>query len=324
MPRTAERKDLNLKALELFQTCARCGSLKATAQQAGLSVSTVSHHLKSLEDHVGAELFNHARRPLTLTPKGHAFLRNIDVALLAIRKAKAEAAAGAVTEVRHLRIGAIDDLDSDITPQLAVYLKGVMPACSFSFSTNSSHMLIEMLRNRELDLAVTTAPTEHLRDLREIPLIKDPFIIAAPAHLKMTPDDLLRAETGLPFLRFSENLVIGRQIEAQLRRLGHVPAFEFECDNNQTLMAMIGAGAGWAITTPMLYARAQRFHAKATIHPFPSRRFARNLSIVVTPDCTRSVLSLIDTKLRDLIRTNAIMPVCQAAPWLEGQFAFTT
>lgn len=74
--------------------CAEKGSLLAASQDTGLSISTVSHHLRSLEDHLGLELFNRDRRPMMLTPKGRAFLRNIDPALLAIRKAKAEASAG--------------------------------------------------------------------------------------------------------------------------------------------------------------------------------------------------------------------------------------
>ena len=97
----AHRKDLSLKWLELFQICARKGSLQDTAAETGLSISTVSHHLKSLEDHLGIALFDHSRRPMVLTPKGHVFLRNIDDALLAIRKAQAEASSGNLTEARY-------------------------------------------------------------------------------------------------------------------------------------------------------------------------------------------------------------------------------
>ena len=101
----ASQKDLSLKWLELFQITADKGALQAVAEETGLSVSTVSHHIRSLEEHLGVALFDHGRRPLVLTAKGRAFLANIEGALLAIRRAKAEAAAGDVVEASHLRIG---------------------------------------------------------------------------------------------------------------------------------------------------------------------------------------------------------------------------
>ena len=127
MTQNAPRKELSLKGLELFQICAEKGSLQAAADDTGLTISTVSHHLKNLEAHLGVELFNHARRPMVLTPKGRIFLRGIDEALFAIRKAKAEAASGTLAEASHLRIGTIEDFESDIIPELAVYLSKKMP-----------------------------------------------------------------------------------------------------------------------------------------------------------------------------------------------------
>lgn len=150
MPRTAQ-KDLSLKALELFQLCARKGSLQAAAQDSGLSLSTVSHHLRSLEEQLGVQLFNHARRPMVLTPRGEVFLRNIDDALLAIRKAKAEASSGSISDASYLRVGAIEDFDSDIVPELAVFLSERMPKCDFTYVTEHSHKIIELLRNHQLD-----------------------------------------------------------------------------------------------------------------------------------------------------------------------------
>lgn len=321
MPRRSARQELNLKSLEVFQACAREGSLQAATEQTGLSVSTISHHIRSLEEALGVALFNHARRPMTLTPKGRAFLRNIDVALVALRKARAEASAGTVTEAGHLRIGAIEEMDSDITPDLAVYLNTHMPRCELSFSTNTSRAILDMLGRHELDLGITTAPTERLRDLRETPLLKDPFVIAAPAQSDIAASGFLKETCALPFLHFSQDLIIARQIEAQLRRIGLSLPLRFESDNNQTLMAMVAAGAGWTITTPMLFSRARQFHAKLRIHPFPGRKFARNLSLLSTPDCAHSVLQLVDRRLRALITEHAITPLCVDASWLKNDFA---
>ncbi|WP_435311448.1 LysR family transcriptional regulator [Primorskyibacter sedentarius] len=324
MPRKSAPKDLSLKSLELFQICARKGSLQAASQETGLTLSTVSHHLRNLEDNLGVELFNHARRPMVLTPKGRAFLRNIDDALLSIRKAKAEASAGSVTEARNLRLGTIEDFDSDIVPELAVFLSSSMPACNFMYHTDSSHMIIEMLRNRQLDLGIITAPTDSLTDLQDRTLLRDPFVVVLPRGCEESLEDVVAGHTKLPFLRFSASLMIARQIESQLRRIGVSSPHRFECSNNQTLMAMVAAEAGWTITTPLLFSRAKRFHPKVQMRRFPGKSFSRTLLLVSTPDCSQSVIELVDAKIRSLIRDRAITPFHQSDPWLSDSFKLLT
>lgn len=320
MSNPTSRKGLSLKWLELFQICARNGSLSATAQETGLSISTVSHHLRSLEDHLGVALFNHARRPMVLTPKGHVFLRNIDIALHAIRKAKAEASAGDLSEASYLRLGTIEDLDSDVTPELAVYLSETMQGCDFLYHTASSHEIIEMLRDRELDLGIATTPSERLRDLQDRPLLRDPFVVVLPSSLERSVSDLVGGRSKLPFLQFSSDLIIAGQIEAQLRRLGVALPHKFECGSNQTLMAMVASGAGWTITTPLLFSRAKRFQPNLRMHPFPGKRFSRTLSLVTTPDCSRSVLDLVNRKIREALERQVIRPLVERTRWLEDQF----
>ncbi len=320
MSRNSSRKDLNLKTLELFQICARKGSLQAASNDTGLSISTVSHHLRGLEEHLGVALFDHTRRPMILTPRGQVFLRNIDDALRSIGKAKAEASAGNLTEASYLRLGTIEDFDSDIIPELAVYLSASMRRCKFMYHTDSSYEIIEMLHNRQLDLAITSKPTERLRDLQDRPLLRDPFVVVLPIGNELSPADVVNNQKKLSLLRFSSNTIIGRQIESQLRRMGLSFPNQFECDNNQTLMAMVAAGAGWTITTPLLFSRARRFQPQLRMHQFPGKSFARELAIVATQDCSRSVLDLVDKKVRTLITKRAIKPFHKSNPWLVDSF----
>lgn len=315
------KKDLSLKALELFQLCARKGSLQAAAQDSGLSLSTVSHHLRSLEEQLGVQLFNHARRPMVLTPRGEVFLRNIDDALLAIRKAKAEASSGSIADASFLRVGAIEDFDSDILPELAVFLSNRMPKCDFSYVTEHSHKIIEMLRNHQLDIGVVAGLSERLGDLLDQPLLRDPFVVVAPKNSDLQIEDIVTGKSNLPFLRFASSLIISRQIESQLRRVGHSHPHRFECDSNQTLMAMVASGAGWTITTPLLYTRAQRFHGRVAMHQFPGKSFARTVSILRAPDCSNTVGDLFDTRMRKMISELAIEPLLVAQPWLKDSFS---
>jgi DNA-binding transcriptional LysR family regulator len=320
MVTASSNKDLSLKWLELFQTYARTSSLQETADETGLSISTVSHHLRNLESHLGVPLFDHARRPMVLTPTGHNFLRNIAQAMQGIRRATAEASAGNIANASYLRLGTIEDLDSDVTPELAVYLSQKMPDCDFLYRTANSHEIIKMLRHRELDLGIVTSPQKAAVDLIDWPLLRDPFVAVLPVSADSTLPDIVEGKTKLPFLQFSSDLFIAGQIEAQLRRLGvHLPN-KFECGNNQTLMAMVAAGAGWTITTPLLFSRARRFQPQLRMLPFPGKHFARTLSLITSPDCARSVIDLVSHRVRQELSKQIIADTHRSIPWLKDQF----
>ena len=83
---------------------------------------------------------------------------------------------------------------------------------------------------------------------------------------------------------------------------------------------MVAAGAGWTITTPLLFSRALQFHPRLRMHPFPGAQFARTLAIVASPDCAGSVLDLVDARMRTLVRERALAPLQQSAPWLAESF----
>ena len=79
--------------------------------------------------------------------------------------------------------------------------------------------------------------------------------------------------------------------------------------SNSRPVAMVAANAGWTITTPLLFSRAARFHGDLRMHRFPGKAFARTLALMSTPDCSRSVVELVDAEMRDLIRQHVIEPL---------------
>ncbi|EBA15339.1 transcriptional regulator, LysR family protein [Roseobacter sp. SK209-2-6] len=315
-----QRTDLSLKWLEVFQLAASLGSAQAVARETGLSISTVSHHLHRLEDQLGVSLLDHKKRPMVLTPAGSIFLKYIEEALGLIRKAQAEASSGNLHEARQLRLGLIEDFDSEIGPELAVYLASHMPKCSFTHHTRASHDILELLRKRRIDIGLANRPGETVHDLQETPFLRDPFVLALPVNTPFEPEDFLAGQTNLPFLRYSTAEIISGQIETQLRRLKIALPQRFEIESNQTLMAMVASGNGWAVTTPLCYMRAKRFHRQVKLHPFPEKSFARHLSMFATPECAKTSQQIVHKTLQNLVLKRALKPALEMMPWLHGMF----
>ena len=69
------RRDLPpLRALTAFEAAARLGSFRLAAGELGITRSAVSHQVKSLEQHLGIQLFRRDARRAELTQSGHILL----------------------------------------------------------------------------------------------------------------------------------------------------------------------------------------------------------------------------------------------------------
>ncbi len=315
-----KQSKLSLKWLEVFLLTARSGAVQEAAREAGLSVSTVSHHLRSLEDTLGMSLFDHARRPLRLTPTGAVFHRYVEEALWLLRKAETELRSGALSETRELSLGLIEDFDSEIGPELARSLAAGMPRCRFRHLTRPSHEILTLLRHQEIDIGIAARPQFDPEDLIERPLMREPFALAVPEGDTTPPEDYLAGRSPRPLLRYSSNQFMAGQIEQQLRRLHVTVDGRFEFESNQTLMSMVAEGDGWAITTPLNYIRARPLHRQIALVPFPAKGFARYLSVYTTETAADPVVNSVVGTLRRLIAERAIQPAVERMPWLEGQF----
>ncbi|RKF15440.1 LysR family transcriptional regulator [Roseovarius spongiae] len=315
-----KRSSLSLKWLEVFELAAQRGSVQAVAEETGLSVSTVSHHIRALESALGVALLDHSRRPMVVTAAGAAFLRDVDAGLRLIRRAETQARAGPLPETRALSLALIEDFDSEIAPELARMLAEGMPRCVFRHLTRPSHEILQLLRNRDIDLGVATRPQFEPPELGEYPLLRDPFVLAAPAGSGDGAEAHLAGETGLPLLRYTGRQIIGAQIEAHLRRLRIDLPNRFEFESNQSIMGLVAAGGGWAITTPLNFMRARRFHRDIALMPFPGKGFARTVSLFAPEDHAGAAADTVTGALRQLIQARAIDPAVERMPWLADQF----
>ncbi|WP_298837913.1 LysR family transcriptional regulator [uncultured Roseobacter sp.] len=313
------RSKLSLKSLELFRETARCGQIRTVAREAGLSVSTVSHHLSQLEEALGVALLDHARRPMALTAEGAAFLEYVDDALDILRKAESAALTGRLSDVRNLRLALIEDFDSSVAPDLARLLARDMTSCRFVHLTRPSHDILALLHSRKIDIGIATRPQSPPDGMTEWPVLRDPYVLAMPAGASAAPADMLSSQSDLPFLRYSDDQLIGKQISAHLRRQRIDLPHRFQFESNQSLMGMIADGTGWAITTPTNYLRARRFRDRVKIAPLPGREFARYISVFARADFDPMTTQIVRNHMRSLISDSVVTPAVDKMPWLIGK-----
>lgn len=76
-----------LNALRAFEAAGRHESFTRAAEELGVAHSSISRHVRGLEDRLGAQLFKETSRGVTLTQAGHAYLADIRPAFEVIAEA---------------------------------------------------------------------------------------------------------------------------------------------------------------------------------------------------------------------------------------------
>jgi DNA-binding transcriptional LysR family regulator len=313
-------KSLSLRWLEVFQLIAKSGSIQKVASETGLSISTVSNHMRSLETALGVELVDHSRRPMGLTPAGEVFSRYVREGLTALKRGEAEIRSGNWQHATALRLALIDEFDNQVAPELFRFLAHALPRCNFRHFTRPSHEITAKLQEHKLDAGVASRPAGKTDGLVEYPLLRDPFIVILPESFQGGAEDVLAPESDLPFLRYSRDYTIGKQIEIQLTRSKFSLPNRFELECNHSIVGLVAEGSGWAITTAASYRRAERFHSNVKALPFPGRNFVRTVSLFTTDVYPASTSLLIHKVLSRLIKQNFCDPMNAKLPWLENDF----
>ena len=307
---------VSLRALELLDQLERTGSMRDAAARIGLSPSAASQQLKNLERALGHPLVEHGRRPLGLGRGGAAYLEHVRAALAHLRQGASELALEDLGSLRSLRVGVIDDFDAEVTPQLGVALARMLEAAELTLTTAPSLRLLDDLVAREVDLGVAAGPLELPAGIVEIPLLRDAFLLATPRGHLSAPPESLEALAPLPFLRYDDGLLQGRQIGAQLARLRLDPPGRVRLDSNRAIFALVANGSGWTISTAVGFLRARRFHDRVDLHRLPFASFSRTVSLLHRPDWMPEIALTVARILSDILRERVVEPGREAIPWI--------
>lgn len=312
-------KGVTLRGLEVFEALAASGSVAQAAEATGLSQPAVSQQMRNLEAALGADLVDHGRRPMTLTPAGRTFLARSREVLALLRQAQSELTVMDLAHLSRLTLGMIDDFENDLTPRLVTILAESMSRCHFKLVSAPSHEISAAMKARKLDIAVAASGGQALDGVLEFPLVRDPFMLVTPRGVLDRAGSAEALMHGLPFLRHDRDQFIGRQVEAHLARLKLSFADRFEIGTHLSLMTLVARGVGWTITTPLGYMRAGRFHDEIQAHELPFKPFSRTISLFAGADFADEVPQGVARSVRSLVQELVIAPALRQLPWLDGQ-----
>lgn len=258
--RDSDFADISLRALQVFSVVEETGSMTAAAACVGTSRSAVSQQIANLETLLGARLLDRTSRPLVLTPTGVTLLGYARRILDAMGEAQAELLGSSPSVLAALRIGIIDDLDASITPEIVKHLHDHFPHVELSISSGRSDDMTRQLEQRLADIVLSGQVPEDSLRYEDFPILREPFIVVAPAGVIDASQDMAQQLEQRPYIRYNAGMPMGRTIAQHLRRLRLDYQSPASFDASRSVFAMARNCDGWAITTPLclLDSRADR------------------------------------------------------------------
>lgn len=310
---------ITLWGIEVFMAAADERSISAAAKRLGASPSAVSQQLTNLEGAVGATLLQRNARPVRLTPAGEILKRRAQVILNEAAQARAELAMSDLSMLTRFRLGMIEDLEVDVTPQLLTHMAGELKTSQFLLETGASHYLYDLLESRALDVIVAAELNTGDVWAEVHPLLREGFVVAAPKGKIKPAGDTLRQLRRLPLIQYTQRHYMGRLLSAHLARQNLSLPHRFELDSYHAILALVGQGAGWTILPPLALMRAARFRDQIDVLELPFEPLSRTISLTARKDILQDMPARVAQTLRPILQDMIVTPALAEYPFLKDQ-----
>lgn len=299
---------ITLWGIEVFMAAADERSISAAAKRLGASPSAVSQQLTNLESAVGATLLQRNARPIRLTPAGEIMHRRAQSILNEAAQARAELAMADLSRLTRFRLGMIEDLEADVTPQLLTHMASELKGCQFLLETGASHYLYDQLDARALDVIVAAELGAESDWVEVHPLMREGFVVAAPKGVIHRDGDVQRQLKRMPMVQYTQRHYMGRLVNAHLARQNLTLTHRFEIDSYHAILALVSQGTGWTILPPLALMRARRFEDQIDVLELPFEPLSRTISLTARKGILQDMPRRVAETLRPIMQKAIVDP----------------
>jgi DNA-binding transcriptional LysR family regulator len=239
---------MDLHQLRVFRSAVKSGGFTRAGEELHLSQSTVSQHIKLLEDELGCPLFLRVGKRVQVTEAGKVLLQYAERIFRDLKNAEM-----AVREMNALKRGTVrlgvgpTTLIYRLPPVLGDY-KRRFPDIELIVHSGTTEFLLQALRSQHIDLAVVM-PTGSEAGLSVKPLGREEMVIVLNRDHPFARRRTIEAAelSALRFILYEKNTAMQNVIDRFFSSLGVAPRITMEVENNEAIKSLVRAGLGSSI-----------------------------------------------------------------------------
>lgn len=270
---------ISLKQIHYALAVEKHHHFKKAADECAISQSALSTAISELESHLSVQLFERDNKRVLVTQAGQQFLdkaRQIKILVGDLYQLSAKAKAPLSGS---MSLGVIPTIGPYLLPKVLPQVRHQYPELELRIEEDQSHILVEKVRQGELDTAVLALPFD-VSGLHSFEFWQENFVVvthpnSALSDKSQIDDDLLKKE---PLLLLKDGHCLKDHALAACRFQPAEVNQSVSGTSLYTLLQMVAGGLGSTFVPEMavdqLMAGSSEFRAIELSDPGPHRRLA--------------------------------------------------
>lgn len=271
---------INFRQLQVFRAVAEASSFTRASQALFISQSTVSQHVRDLEEQLRVRLFDRTRRKVSLSSAGENLLRHCNQVFELLDEAENVVHGQSNPYSGRLAMGCASTTLLYQMPSILVDYARKYPDVDLKITGGTIREVAAEMWAGSTDLALVVLPL-HAPDLKKIFICEEPFFLVLPSSHPL-------AKRGQPNVdqlaseRFILNLP-GQNTRKLVDRFLHqhqiVPRVPIELGETETIKRMVAHGLGISLLPASAFMH-RRSREGLKLFPVPQSQLKRTLAIV--------------------------------------------
>ncbi|MDB5929387.1 MAG: hypothetical protein JWR60_1094 [Polaromonas sp.] len=248
-----EDRGVSMRQIEVFRMVMRLGTANRAASALHVTQPAVTQLVQQLEIRSGLKLFERAKGKLMPTPEAHALMEEVTRVYDGLDAVQRKIVALRSHEETVLRIGSLHALAASAMPWGLAQFQRSYPRTRCQLLVDSSRVLREALFQGAVDLAFLGDEAD-TSGLASSVFYEVAAVCVMPAAHPLARKALLQAQDlqDIPLIGLSASDPAQRRLESALAQAGMQPRFVIETPYSATQCALVLAGAGLAVTNPLV------------------------------------------------------------------------
>ena len=271
-----------LEKLEFMIALSREQHFGRAAEACGVAQPTLSLGIQSLEQMLNTPLVKRASRFQGFTPEGERVLVWAHRLVGDARAMRQDLLGLKDGTDSHLRIAALPSA-MPLVAKLTVPLQSRYPNVRFTVLGRTSNVLLNMLRQREIEAGVTYLSNEPIGDVSAVPIYREEYLLlTTPDGPFGDADHVTWSQAGqAPLCLLARDMQSRRIIDSILRRIGIEPTPRVETDSLSAVMAHVRVGR-WASVVPKSALEFSEFSDRLRAIPIVEPEVFHTIGVVVS------------------------------------------
>lgn len=290
---------MDFDQLETFLEVARHTSFSRAAEKRFRTQPAISSQIRSLEEEVGAKLFDRSGGKVALTAAGKVFQQYAEQAIESRKNLLVTVAEMERVPRGEIVVGANEGTCLHILPEVFAEFKKLYPNVGVQISRLERAKIMESIIDNSVDFGVVSAPVDDKR-LTVVNIHRDELVIIAPPRhpLSRTKAATIADVVGFPLLLPK----VGRTRDA-LENLFHdrglKPNISMELDSSELLKRFVAADVGVGFIARSNVSEDEKAGVLAAV-PMADASIRRDLALVFRKDkaLSRAALAFIEIAVK--------------------------